>query len=203
MITYQTYFVSEEYDIEVLCTIFDNFVLGNTKAEATPENPCKLAIMNNILKKDLVKMEVKEEVEVVWCSLGGDTSEKFSELLKGTAKMCIAIALRPNGPICKTSHCTWGSTPGKKPLYTSAHMFACILVHVYISYTCMIVLVCTFLLSLVTMYLGTRACNSNTKVRTCVQRAVLCVDNWQLILPTRKLFTFYISKLSSLFPSST
>ena len=56
---------SEEYDIEVLCTIFDNFVLGNTKAEATPENPCKLAIMNNILKKDLVKMEVKEEVEVV------------------------------------------------------------------------------------------------------------------------------------------
>ena len=65
MITYQTYFVSEEYDIEVLCTIFDNFVLGNTKAEATPENPCKLAIMNNILKKDLVKMEVKEEVEVV------------------------------------------------------------------------------------------------------------------------------------------
>ena len=58
-------FISEEYDIEVLCTIFDNFVLGNTKAEATPENPCKLAIMNNILKKDLVKMEVKEEVEVV------------------------------------------------------------------------------------------------------------------------------------------
>ena len=43
----------------------DNFVLGNTKAEATPENPCKLAIMNNILKKDLVKMEVKEEVEGV------------------------------------------------------------------------------------------------------------------------------------------
>jgi len=55
----------EEYDIEVLCTIFDNFVLGNPKAEATPENPCKLAIMNNILKKDLVKLEVKEEVEVV------------------------------------------------------------------------------------------------------------------------------------------
>jgi hypothetical protein len=40
-------------------------VQGNTKAEATPENPCKLSIMNNILKKDLVKMEVKEEVEVV------------------------------------------------------------------------------------------------------------------------------------------
>ena len=57
--------LSEEYDIEVLCTIFDNFVLGNPKAEATPENPCKLAIMNNILKKDLVKLEVKEEVEVV------------------------------------------------------------------------------------------------------------------------------------------
>ena len=59
---------SEEYDIEVLCTIFDNFVLGNPKVEATPDNPCKLAIMNNILKKDLVKLEVKEEptpVEVV------------------------------------------------------------------------------------------------------------------------------------------
>jgi len=58
----------EEYDIEVLCTIFDNFVMGNPKVEATPDNPCKLAIMNNILKKDLVKLEVKEEptpVEVV------------------------------------------------------------------------------------------------------------------------------------------
>ena len=61
-------FLSEEYDIEVLCTIFDNFVMGNPKVEATPDNPCKLAIMNNILKKDLVKLEVKEEptpVEVV------------------------------------------------------------------------------------------------------------------------------------------
>ena len=60
--------LSEEYDIEVLCTIFDNFVMGNPKVEATPDNPCKLAIMNNILKKDLVKLEVKEEptsVEVV------------------------------------------------------------------------------------------------------------------------------------------
>ena len=40
--------------------------MGNPKVEATPDNPCKLAIMNNILKKDLVKLEVKQEdVEVV------------------------------------------------------------------------------------------------------------------------------------------
>ena len=53
--------VSEEYDIEELCTVFDAFVMGNVKVEATPENPCKLALVNDILKQDLVKLEVKQE----------------------------------------------------------------------------------------------------------------------------------------------
>jgi histone demethylase len=51
----------EEYDIEDLCTVYDNFVLGNQKVEATPENPCKLSLVNDILKKDVVKLEPKEE----------------------------------------------------------------------------------------------------------------------------------------------
>ena len=35
--------------------------MGNVKVEATPENPCKLALVNDILKQDLVKLEVKQE----------------------------------------------------------------------------------------------------------------------------------------------
>ena len=55
------FFPPEEYDIEELCTVFDNFVMGNVKVEATPENPCKLALVNDILKQDLVKLEIKQE----------------------------------------------------------------------------------------------------------------------------------------------
>jgi hypothetical protein len=54
--------LSEEYDIEELCTIYDNFKMGSTVVEATPENPCKLSVINDILKKDIVKLEaVKQE----------------------------------------------------------------------------------------------------------------------------------------------
>ena len=54
--------LSEEYDIEELCTVYDNFKMHSVKEEATPENPCKLAIINNVLKKDDVKLEVKQEI---------------------------------------------------------------------------------------------------------------------------------------------
>jgi len=47
-----------EYDIEHLCTIFDQFTMGDTKKEATPENPCKLALVSDILKREV---GVKEE----------------------------------------------------------------------------------------------------------------------------------------------
>jgi len=52
----------EEYDIEELCTVYDNFKMHSEKVEATPDNPCKLAIINNVLKKDDVKLEVKQEI---------------------------------------------------------------------------------------------------------------------------------------------
>lgn len=35
--------------------------MGSPTVEATPENPCKLALVNDILKQDLVKLEVKQE----------------------------------------------------------------------------------------------------------------------------------------------
>ena len=35
--------------------------MGSVKVEATPENPCKLALVNDILKQDLVKLEIKQE----------------------------------------------------------------------------------------------------------------------------------------------
>lgn len=54
--------LSEEYDIEELCTVYDNFKMHSEKVEATPDNPCKLAIINNVLKKDDVKLEVKQEI---------------------------------------------------------------------------------------------------------------------------------------------
>lgn len=41
-----SFFITEEYEMDHLQTIFDNFVLGGNIA-ATPENPCKLAVVNS------------------------------------------------------------------------------------------------------------------------------------------------------------
>ena len=53
-------------------------------------------------------------------------------------------------------------------------LYTCTRIHLLYLYDCTRVHV-----PVITCYdvLGQRACNSNTKVRTCVQRAVLCVDN--------------------------